>query len=192
MVKKIDGEFFVLEEDISYQEFVHLAQEQGWVKQLTHHGDGKKEAFQEIWTTHDRKNVINYVDDPLTFTRFLWIRGSNLHPLLFEVSRRLPAYEPDDLLQMAIDAQNEQEAIGALLKIAVGFPDFDDSAFNIFRVYLTHPSPIVRKATVQAIAYRLWDESINLLEQVSKSDPEKDIREFVQLILEHRNIDKNN
>jgi len=73
-MSEIDGEIMVLEDDIYHSEFVKFAQ-QHWVKEATQERDGERISFQEIYRTPDLKNVINCIDDPLTLTRHLWIRG---------------------------------------------------------------------------------------------------------------------
>jgi hypothetical protein len=174
----------VLHEDIDHDYFVEVAEGQGWIKYKTYPGDGQKERFEEVWTTQDRTNAIHYIDDPISGTRFLWVRGSRLSKLLFEINRRLPAYEPEELVEMLIEADTHEEIIDALFRIAVGFPDFDPEILRIFETCLKHPSPLIREATVQAIAYRLWTESIELLRNVANEDPGQSVRQFAQSILD--------
>jgi hypothetical protein len=179
----IEGEVMVLEEDIFHSDFVKFALEQGWIKEATQLGDEERVSFQEIWRTPDMKNIINYVDDPLTITRYLWIRGPKLKRLLFELCCRLPAYEPEEILQKAAEAEDHDEAVAAVLRVAAGFPRFEPDALHIFEAYLDSPSPALRKATIQAIAYRLWSETYPLLKKVSQEDTDEDVRRFAKSIL---------
>jgi hypothetical protein len=183
-MSKVEGEILVLEEDIDYDDFVGVADGQGWIKYKTYPGDGKKERFEEVWATEDKANAIHYIDDPISGTRFIWVRGPRIRELLFEIDRRLPAYEPEELIEMAAEASDHNEAVQALFRIAVGFPNFDPKALRVFEAYLKHPTPLVREATVQAIAYRLWSEGIKLLEKVVQEDPDEGVRQFAQSILD--------
>lgn len=183
-MSQVEGITFVLHEDIDYDYFVEVAEGQGWIKYKTYPGDNQKERFEEVWTTQDKANAIHYIDDPISGTRFLWVRGTHLNEILFEIARRLPAYEPEELVEMLVEADTPNNVVDALFRIAVGFPNFDSEILNIFETYLKHPSPLIREATVQAIAYRLWPESIELLRNAAKEDPDKSVRQFAQSILD--------
>jgi len=179
------GEFLVLEEHITYQYFVHVAEGQGWIKQEKIQGDGEREAFQEIWKTADLANMITYVDDPLTLTRFIWIRGADIQQPLLEICRRIPAYEPEELLEKALEAKTINEGIEAVLRLAVAFPRFDPDVLQVFRKFLDAKNANLRKATIQAMAYRLWNESIPLLVEASMTDPDQEVQEFARTVLSH-------
>ena len=184
-MSQVQGEFLVLEEHITYEYFVTVANGQGWIKQKKIEGDGEREAFQEIWNTADLANIINYVDDPLTMTRFIWIRGADIQQPLFEICRRLPAYEPEELLEKASEAKTINEGIEAVLRLAVAFPRFDPDVLQIFKKFLDAKNVNLRKATLQAMAYRLWDESLPLLVEVSMTDPDEEVKEFARTVLSH-------
>lgn len=182
-MKNIEGKFIVLEEDISHEDFLELAEAQGWNHYRTYRPEIEKDRFEEIWLTPDEKNAIHFIDDPITGTRHIWARGSNLKEILFKIQRWLPAYEPEELIQMAVEADKPDEAIDALFRIAVAFPNFNEAAMGIFKQYLSHPSKLIRKATVQAIVYRAWPEEISLLEKVADEDVDEEVREFAKILL---------
>ena len=183
-MNKFEERILVLEEDIDHDEFVRVANKLGWVNQKTHQGDGIKNAFQDIWSTPDKTKAIYFIDDPLTGTHFLCVRGSYLRELLFEIYGRFPAYEQEELFQMAAEAEEHDEAVQAVLRIAVGFPNYDPRAVKVFEAYLTAPSPLLRKATIQAIAYRMWDENIKLLEKTAREDSDESVKQFAQRALD--------
>lgn len=180
---RVEGIFLVLPDHIGHDEFLRVAQDQGWIKQQTRDGDGERISHQEIWTTLDNANAINYVDDPLTLTRHIWVRGSQLQDILTHIWKRLPAYEPEELLEMANKAEDHDEAIQAVFRIAVAFPNFNPDAFKVFESYLKNPDALLRKATIQAIAYRLWSESVEMLESIVQNDSDEGVRQFAQSIL---------
>ena len=182
-MKNIEGKFIVLEEDISHKDFLGLAEAQGWNHYRTYSPETEKDRFEDVWHTTDNKNTIHFIEDPITGTRYIWAKGSNLKEVLFKIHRWLPAYEPEELIQMAVEADQPDEAIDALFRIAVAFPNFNEAAIGIFKQYLSHPSKLIRKATVQAIAYRAWSEGIGLLEKVSDEDVEVEVREFAKILL---------
>ncbi|MTJ51922.1 hypothetical protein FJR38_04160 [Anabaena sp. UHCC 0253] len=182
-MSQFEGEILVLEEDINYDDFLGVAQKQGWIKYKTYLPDEKNKRFEEVWATPDKANAIHYIDDSISGTRFLWVRGPEIRQLLFEIVRRLPAYEPEELIEMASTATEHDEVVDVLFRIAVGFPNFDPQVFRVFETYLKHPTPLLREATVQAIAYRLWPESVKLIEKVVQEDTDEDVQQFAQSIL---------
>ena len=183
MTKKIDGTFLVLPEYLGYADFQDLASQQGWKLIKTYSGDGKLEPFDEVWATSNRRNSIHFVDDPITGTKHLWVWGPDDKELLLVIFRRLPAYEPDDLIEGAFDELSHNEMVDNLFRIAVAFPNFNKNAFHVFQAYSHHPDPLIRKATMQAIGYRLWDESLGLLERVAEDDADEGVRRFTSDML---------
>ncbi len=179
----VEGSVLVLEEYIGYEDFLRVATEKGWIKYKTYEGDGETTTFEEVWTTTERDSAIHYIKDHVVITEFIWIRGTKVEELQFEIARRLPSYPDDELIEMAVNAEDHDAAVDAIFKIAVGFPRFDANAMQVFEVYLTSSDTILRKATVQAIAYRLWTESLPLLEKVAQEDSDSDVRQFAQTIL---------
>lgn len=181
-----EGEIMVLEDHVTHEFFVRVAKGQGWQLRQTEPGDGERVPFQEAWTTADGKGVINYIDDPTLLSRQIWIRGPRLDELHFELSRRLPAWEPDELLEHAAEATDHDDGVRAILQLAAGFLRPDPAVVEAFAEYLQAPHPLLRKATLQAIAYRMWPEAVGLLEDAARSDADPDVRAFAQNLLDHR------
>lgn len=180
---QIDGTFLVLPEYLGYKDFRDLASQQGWKLIKTNAGDGKLEPFDEVWATSNERNSVHFVDDPVTGTKHLWVWGADEKELLLAIFKRLPAYEPEDFIEGAFDEMSHNEIVDNLFRMAVAFPNFDPNAFHVFQAYLNHPEPLIRKATVQAIGYRLWDESLGLLERVAEDDADEGVRKFASDIL---------
>jgi hypothetical protein len=179
----------VLHEDIEFSYFVKVAKGLGFIKYKTYAGDNNTKPFEEVWTTQNKKNAIHYVDDPISGTQFIWVRGPQLSEILFELDGRLPTYEPNELIEMLTEADNNNDLVDALFRISVGFPKFDIKVFQIFEKYIAHPSPLIREATVQAIAYRLWPEGEELIKKVYNNDVDKNVREFAKSILDKIKVD---
>jgi hypothetical protein len=180
-----DGVLLVLPDKTDSGRFGRMVESLGWVKQETQMGDGQRKAYKETWRTSDARNTIKYVDDPLTLTRFFWLYGPDSGELLPEIWGVLPAYAPNELLEMVAEAETEEEAIRAVLKIAVGFPNFDSEVLRVFETYAKSFSAPVREATVQAMAYRLWPESVPFLQRMAHEDTDENVRRFAQSILNH-------
>lgn len=177
------GIYLVLENHVGYQDFVDVAKLKGWEKYKSYPGDGKLKSFEEVWTTTDKATAIHYIDDPVTLTRHLWVRGRQVDEVLFQL-RGLPCYEADELLQAAVEAEGHDEMIHSLFRLAVAFPKHDPDAYRIFSAYLTHPDAMLRKAAIQAIGYRMWPEARGLLEDLVLTEPVKELRQFAQAVLD--------
>ena len=113
----------------------------------------------------------------------VFLPSPKIKKILHDLCCRLPAYEPEELLENAAEAEDHDEAVEAVLKVAAAFPRFDSGALRVFITYLKSPYPTIRKATLQAIAYRLWPETSPLLETVVQEDPDEDVRDFARTIL---------
>jgi hypothetical protein len=184
-MKHIEGEFLVLREETTHENFAIVAKKLGWLKSETYLGDSKKEPFEEIWTTTDQTSSIHYVDEPTMGTRYLWVRGRQLSEIIFDIYRQIPAYEPDELIESAIAAKEHNEVVDSLFRIAVGFANYDRDAFRVFEAYLTDANALLREATVQALAFRLWPQSIERLKKVATEDSSENVRQFAQTIVNY-------
>lgn len=182
-MKKIEGEFLVLPEYVKRKDFLDLAHTQEWKLLKTYPGDSKSKPSDEVWVTKDNKNAIHFVDDPIVGMKYVWISGPELRKLMFHAYRRLAAYDPEDLIKDAYEEMSHNETVDTLFRIAVAFPNYSPEALQVFSTYFNYPEPLIRKATIQAIGYRMWDESIELLNKFAESDPDQEVRSFAKEIL---------
>lgn len=179
----VHGVFLVLHDFVKHEDFLTLANKQSWKLLRISPGDGSTTAHDEVWLTSDERNAIHWIDDPTVGLRFVWVSGPDLGKLLFHIGRRLPAYEDGELIEAAYEPMTHDESVDALFRIAVAFPNYVPEAHQVYTAYFEHPDPLIRKATVQAIAYRLWDESVDLLEKFATEDLDEDVRAFARDIL---------
>jgi hypothetical protein len=103
---------------------------------------------------------------------------------LLEVSRKLGFYDDDELVIDAARAEEQEEAVHAILRMGVGLRSFRSDAFEVYAAYVQHTDPTVRMAAVQAIAYHHWPEAQRLLAGVVTRDPDQEVRDFAVPILE--------
>jgi hypothetical protein len=179
-----EGEILVLQEHVSHHDFVRVTEERlDLLQYKTYQGDGDKKSFEDVWITSDQANAVHYLDNPLMNCRYLWIRGPQTPNLLSRIYGLLPFYDSEDLLESLADADNHNEAVDAVLRIGVGFTQFNTQAFKAFEACLENPSVSLRRATIQAIAYRSWPECEPLLIKLLQTDTEEKVRIFAQEIL---------
>jgi hypothetical protein len=180
----LEEDFAVLKGHVDHGRFTRFAEGQGWNLQHTFPQSSADPFFEEVWSTADKTNAIHYVDDPRFTCRFLRIRGPELRSILLEVSRKLGFYDDDELVLDAAGAEEQEEAVHAILRLGVGLRTFRPDAFKVYTDYLQHSDPMVRMATIQAIAYHHWPEAQKLLAGVVVDDPDQAVRDFTKPILE--------
>lgn len=176
----------VLRPDITRETFAKAATAVGLTKHSTLEGDGHKVAYEEIWVTPDQKNAVRFVDDPLTGTKFLRGQGPRRASYVRELQTKVKTYPPEEIIEQAQDAKQHDEQVQAIFRVAVTFPQFEPTAFEVFRAYATRAEdPVLRRATLNAMAYRSWKEFIPLMEEVADKDPDDEVRTTAQHLLPH-------
>ncbi|NMO21846.1 HEAT repeat domain-containing protein [Pyxidicoccus fallax] len=176
--------YVVLKPGVKRQEFEQAALAVGLVKHREREGDGQKESYQQIWATQDEENSVHYVEDPLSGTTFFSIRGPKQQSLVFELARRVWAFAPEELIELAQEAETHDEQVKAVFRLAVANPRYQPDVFNVFSVYATKPpNPLLRAATLNAIGYRCWPECIPLLEGVARDDADAQVRQTAERLL---------
>ena len=184
MSKKIKGKIMVLHEDIDHDYFVRVLEEENFTRIKEVQGDGKFKPYYDAWMTPDKKNSIYFIKDVITGGPYLWIEGNYNYNLMCNLCGWFPFYQEDSMIREAVEAEEHDEAVNAILRVGLGFIDYDPRAVKLFEAYLTAPSPLLRKATVQALAYRMWDENIKLLEKTAREDSDESVKQFAQRALD--------
>jgi hypothetical protein len=182
-------EILILQEHITYDYFLSVVEENlNLIRYKTYPSSEERAIFEDVWITPDKANAVHFLDDEYMGCRHLWVRGPQTPEIMSKVYGLLPFYDSEDLIEALSEADDHNEAVSAMLKVGVGFLTFDSQAFRAFEVCLDHPSALLRRATIQSIAYRLWPECQTLLEKVVKHDSDEKIREFAQRILKEYQV----
>lgn len=189
MTDPSEGRYLVLHSYLGHEDFLRVARREGWSLEKTYPSEGERDPFEEVWVDKRGLRAIHYIDDPISSTRHLWIRGPELDDLLFTVVRLLPIYPPEELVAEASEGLPADEAIDVLLRLAVTFPSYDADVFKVYSDYLAHPLAVVRKAAVQALGYRGWPQGVELLGEHAKVEPDPAVREYAQRVFDElRNL----
>lgn len=176
--------YLVLEDYVTHEDFLRLAGREGWTLARTYPSDGEREPFEEVWVDAGRTHAVHYIDDPVSGTRHLRLRGPELDTLLRRVVGPLPIYPPDELIEDARGPLTEQEAIATLFRLAVTFAVFEPRVQELFRAYLRHPRPLVRKAADQALGYRAWPSSVPLIGEAAARESDPGAKAFAERLFE--------
>lgn len=179
-------EYIVLKPESGRDEFARQATALKLAHHETREGDGEKRAYEEVWATPDQRSAVHYVEDPVSGTRFLWVRGANVQKFSYEFTKRLDTYVPEEVVEDALKTTPHDEQVRAIFRLAVTFPTYDEDAFRVFEAYATKaPDPLLRRATLNAMAYRCWPEFIPVFEKVEKRDRDPDVRATAARLLPH-------
>ncbi|WP_437277837.1 hypothetical protein WME90_42480 [Sorangium sp. So ce375] len=177
-------EYLILEMDLTSRSgFGDAVREMGLELQRTVEKDPKTGSYEEIWATPDKRAAINYVEDAISRQTFLWVRAARVKELVHEIKKRLPVYEFEDLADEAwSDLLIHDQRVNVVNRLAVICPKFNEEVLRIFRDYLSMPDPLLRQATLFAIAYRSWPEVLPLVEEVAAKDPDEQARSMAARI----------
>ena len=197
MAQKREGEFFVLEEDTNFdtrveehQDFVESLEKQKFIKIKTIEGNRFSTPFQDIWTNPEKTHHVYFVHDPIVNINYLRIRNVSDISKEPKSIRELGMWfvkthytEIFDMSNEAIEDGSEDEKTQAIFTFAVGFSAWYDPRYSdVFKVYLEQSSVKVRLATVRAIGFQLWDECVQLLENLIQNDSNFAVRAYAQEI----------
>jgi hypothetical protein len=186
MSQQREGVTLVLQDDINHEYFVLVAQKHlGLIPFETFSFSEENEVFEDVWINPERTSAVHFIDNPLLRCRYLWVRGSETPQLMTKIYRLLPYLLLEDLTRHLDEAYDHHEATAAMLKVGAAFPNFDPQAFQVFELGLKSSSTSLREATIQAIAFRMWPESRQLLEKVIKTDSVKKVRNYAQTVLDN-------
>lgn len=144
-------------------------------------GDGDRVAYAEMWATEDKKNAVSYVEDPISGMSYLHFQGPDHRKLV----RELPVsrYPPEEVIEKACMARKHDSRVDAIMRLAITFPSYDEDAYRIFCAYLEAEHPLLRAATLNAMAYRSWPEFNPLFEKVAREDPDGEVRAQAERLL---------
>jgi hypothetical protein len=185
-----EGEILVFHKDdnVDHERFVRVAQE---FLELVHYETRPpaedRKIFEDVWITPDSTNAIHFLDNSYMDCQYLWVRGPRTPEFVSKLYRLIPTDTTEDILEELSGAHNLEEGVSAVLKLGVACPNYDSQVFRAFELCLQEPpteEPSFRRATIQAIAYRMWPENRPLLERVIRTDEDEGVRQFAQSILE--------
>ena len=163
---------------VTREEFAEAADELGLAKHQTWEPKTEREAYEEVWTTPDKRSAVNYVEDPISGMSYVHIRGAEADRLLEGVTDKLATFWPEELVERAeVMEDDPEELIANLYRLAITFPAYDETVFSIFDAAAGAPDPRMRLALLDALAYRRWPESRELVERLAREDEDAEARE---------------
>jgi hypothetical protein len=170
----------VLEDDEpSREEFAEIMEDLGFTREAADGGDG--DTYREDWFNADRTVYVEYVEEPRLETRFLLVSGPGSLSVYEQLSDSTGCYGVDTLYRHAAEAATHNDAVMAMFRLVASeqvAPNMPPEAGPLFEHFLAQDHWMTRRATVQAISYAGWPESLRILKRVASEDPDERVREF--------------
>ncbi|AKF05682.1 HEAT repeat domain-containing protein [Sandaracinus amylolyticus] len=178
-------EYVVLYPQVTREDFERVASELRLVRHHVYEPQGDKEPYEQVWADEDQSTAVHYVEDPISGTHHLWVRGYDTPDLAVDLATRLLSYYPEQLIELARDAKTHDDRVKAIFRLAAGFRRFDPDAFDVFDGYVRHtPDPLLQRATLNAIAMAGWPELVELVERAT-ADEDEQVRQTATRLLEY-------
>ena len=118
--------------------------------------------------------------------QYLWVWGDEEKIIAKNLIEQLPIYDKQGLLDyFSSDVSDHDTTVDMLFNLSVAFPNYDQQVFEIYRNLVTNSAnPLMRQAVLQALAFRYWDESRDLISSVAKADKDGNVRQFAEELLQ--------
>ena len=177
----------VLDDHFSHDAFAAYMHKIGWTVRNTRDlGNAGERSREEVWGKDGVPVAVHYLDDECLWTKALWIRGSNIQPVLADLSPRFGGPTAHELVERVADAETTQARVVAIIQMAVGFADaFDPDVLSIFEQLADDDSAQIRGAVVQGLLYTQWEEGLPLLKRMAEQDRTAQIRDYAANALDH-------
>ncbi|MER5291774.1 hypothetical protein ABT382_06740 [Streptomyces pharetrae] len=146
-----------------------------------------EEEYRVIWAANPQL-MLHYIEDEVAERSFVFIIGADAELVsgsesVFE--RRLNAVTLDELIDEVDSASSLEQLSEALLRAGVGAPrEFDERFFSRIINALSHPSSEVREGALWAVTYSPWSQYRERVLDISRSDPEEELREMANIVAE--------
>ena len=162
---------------VTREEFAEAAAELRLAKHQTWEPKTEREAYEEVWTTPDKRSAVNYVEDPISGMSYVHFRGPEAEGLLEGLSDKLATFWPEELVERAeVMEDDPEELIANLYRLAITFPAYDEAVFSIFEAAAGEQDARMRLAVLDALAYRRWPEGRELVERLAREDDDAEVR----------------
>ncbi|MEM7153957.1 MAG: hypothetical protein AAF799_13995 [Myxococcota bacterium] len=161
-----DGEVIVLRDEVSLDDLLQLAAEQGWVLR----GETARAHLvlaSRRWTSREGVEL-TYVADHPGGAHSVRIVGKASSRVARNLRERVSAYSEDELLAVVLDHDppDPVACIRVASKLAACRPELADARhLQAIEVLLAHPEPAVRRAGIRSTYGCRWPELRNVVDR---------------------------
>lgn len=171
-----DGEYIVLRSGATHERFCSFASSLGMSRLHVVEGDGKHVPYEDVWKNPGQTQLLYYVIDATSGSRFVWARGQDCEALGLRARAELESFSADELVELATWSKDHDQRVHALYGSAVACPRFNAAALNAFLMAVMDASPLIRMAALSAMMYRAWPECRQALYASADTDPDDRVR----------------
>jgi hypothetical protein len=141
---------------------------------------------QFIFRTLDDQTQVRHITDFQSGYPFLIVEGESISEAVKKIYSFFPTYSREDVFRMIRHPRDFQElCVGILYLGLLGLGQkCDHEILELFRELLQDKDPKVRSTAFYGLCYPAWPESLELIQQLAKNDPDADVRQMAADLLE--------
>lgn len=176
----------ILSSNFSYDLFAKYMREQDWTIRLREEqGEVPDRSLEEVWGKDGVPAAVHYMDNQLLWTRYLWIHGRNIWPIVEDLVSGFGGPTEVELYDALAEVQTRGDLIVGLVRLAVAWADaFDSDVMEVFKYYARHADSRVRSAVIQGLLFTKWPQGLPILKELADKDEAEDVRDFAQKAFE--------
>ncbi|MGW4045203.1 hypothetical protein [Streptomyces sp. NPDC004721] len=165
------------------------ARELGWkVREVRQADPEEATEYRVVWAANPQL-LLHYIEDEIPERSFVFVIGSDaelVHGAAGVFEEHLNALTLEELIADVDGAVLSPERLSdAVLRAGVGAPrEFDERFFTRIDAALRHPDPQVREGALWAVTYSPWSQYRERVLEMSRSDPDQQLREAASILLE--------
>lgn len=155
--------------------------------QLTENIEGSDyEPTHITWKSVEKDASVHYVEDPITGFRFFYVDGDEADSAIVTLIARFSPLMREEIEKMHREAEDPEEKAFSLFAAAISCSPqlFNESVFSMLTESARDQDPYVRYQAVSAMSYIPWLQFRDLLQELSDSDEDEEVREVAQNLLE--------
>lgn len=174
----------VLKPSTSEEDITALAGRHGWHFQEAL-GPTEQQPYEKIWIAPDNYTSIHYIEDFLLRIRYIIVTKDRPDEVVAQIQSGLDVYSRDEILGLVDTADELNQRILALHRVAGAAPqEFDQAIFDCLQRAMNDPEVAIRRAAIFATTYAHWPEFQESLERLQASDDDPSVRELARHVLE--------
>jgi hypothetical protein len=124
--------------------------------------------------------------DTVSENEGLWIHGSNIWPIVGELTPRFGGPTEVELYDRLAEVPTRGDLIVGIIQLAIGWADaFDEDVMEVLKHYAKHEDSRVRSAVVQGLLFNKWPQGLPILKDLADNDEAVDVRDFASKAFEN-------
>src|SRR5262249_34699640 len=118
----------ILSSNFAYDLFAKYMGDQGWTIRIREvHGDEPDRSIEEVWGKDGVPAAVHYTDNQRLWTRYLWIHGRAIWPIIEELTPRFGGPTEAELYDRLVEAETRGDLIVGIIQLAIGWADAFDT-----------------------------------------------------------------